>query len=625
MPLSRGRLLDTSLCGFASMGYRSLRECLADLERTKQLVRIDDEIDARLEAAEIQRRVYRAGGPAILYTRIKGCRFPMVSNLFGTMERARFLFRDMLDAVRHLIELKIEAAEFWKRPWRYRDVPRALWYMRPKFVGSGPVLAHETTIGQLPQQVSWPNDAGAFITLPQVYTEDADRPGWRHSNLGMYRVQLSGGEYVPDRQVGLHYQIHRGIGVHHAAAIRRGVPFRVSIFVGGPPAMTLSAVMPLPEGLPELAFAGALGGRRVRLIQRVDALPLAADADFCITGTIDPEKLLPEGPFGDHLGYYSLAHPFPVLNVEHVWHREGAIWPFTVVGRPPQEDTSFGQLIHEITGPVIPTVVHGVHTVHAVDAAGVHPLLLAIGSERYVPYTPRRKPQELLTCANALLGQGQLSLAKYLLIVAREDDPALDIHDIPAFLRHLLERVDWTSDLHFQTSTTIDTLDYSGGALNEGSKLVIAAVGPPRRTLPTALPADLNLPEGFREPRVCLPGFLAVQGPKWQPERVAQFCGHFSAGAGVNQFPLIVLVDDSDFTARHLNNLLWVTFTRSNPAADVHGIDAFTVQKHWGCRGALVIDARLKPHHAPPLEEDAEVSKRIDALAAPGRALHGII
>src|SRR5262245_9358184 len=430
------------------MGYKSLRACITDLERTRQLVRIEQEVDPYLEMAEIHRRVFQAGGPALLFPRVKGCRFPMASNLFGTLQRTRFLFRDTLEAVRHLVELKIDPGNFWKRPWRYRDVPRTLWLLRPKFRSRGPVLAHQTSIRELPQLVCWPRDGGAFITLPQVYTEDAARPGWHHSNLGMYRVQLSGSHYQPDRTVGLHYQIHRGIGIHHAAALRRGVPFRVNIFVGGPPAMTLAAVMPLPEGLPELAFAGALGGRRVRLIHDSGwNLPLAADADFCITGTVDPDKQLPEGPFGDHLGYYSLTHDFPVLNVERVYHRTDAVWPFTVVGRPPQEDTTFGQLIHEITGPIIPTVVAGVHAVHAVDAAGVHPLLLAIGSERYVPYAERRKPQELLTCANAILGQGQLSLAKYLFIVAKEDAPDLDIHDIPAFLRHLLERVDWPSDL----------------------------------------------------------------------------------------------------------------------------------------------------------------------------------
>src|SRR5215470_17135323 len=326
------------------MGYRHLRACVLDLERHGHLRRVEVEIDPYLEMAEIHRRVYQAGGPALYFARVKGCRFPMVSNLFGTLDRTRFLFRDTLAAVRHLVELKVDPSAFWKRPWRYRDVPFTLWHLAPRFVARGPVLAHETTIDLLPQLQSWPRDGGAFITLPQVYTEDADRPGWRHSNLGMYRVQLSGGEYAPDRQVGLHYQIHRGIGVHHAAALRRGVPFRVNVFVGGPPALTLAAVMPLPEGLPELAFAGALGGRRVRLILQANSTPIFADADFCITGTVDPDKQLPEGPFGDHLGYYSLAHPFPVLNVEQVWHRDGAIWPFTVVGRPPQEDTCFGQI-----------------------------------------------------------------------------------------------------------------------------------------------------------------------------------------------------------------------------------------------------------------------------------------
>jgi 4-hydroxy-3-polyprenylbenzoate decarboxylase len=609
------------------MGYRNLCACVTDLERTGQLVRIEEEIDPDLEVAAIHRRVFQAGGPAVYFARVKGCAFPLVSNLFGTLARTRFLFRDTLEAVRHLVELKVDHSAFWKRPLRYRDVPATLWHLRPRRVRGGPVLAHEITVSRLPQVRSWPRDGGPFITLPQVYTEDADRPGWRHSNLGMYRVQLGGNAYTPDREVGLHYQIHRGIGVHHAAALRRGVPFRVNVYVGGPPALTLAAVMPLPEGMPELTFAGALGGRRVPLVVQPGQLPILAEADFCLTGTVDPERQLPEGPFGDHLGYYSLAHPFPVLIVEHVYHRTGAIWPFTVVGRPPQEDTYFGQIIHELTGPIIPTVVAGVHAVHAVDAAGVHPLLLAIGSERYVPYAQRRKPQELLTCANAILGQGQLSLAKYLLIVAREDNPDLDIHDIEAFFRHLLERVDWLTDLHFQTCTTIDTLDYSGTGLNEGSKVVIAAAGPARRTLGQALPKGFALPYGFSEPRVCLPGVAAVQGPPFATEAAAikRFCEKFHSSAEPDAFPLIVVVDDSEFTATTLNNFLWVTFTRSNPAGDVCGVGAFTRLKHWGCTGPLVIDARIKPHHAPPLEEDPAVVRRVDALGAPGGPLHGII
>ena len=459
------------------MGYRNLRECLDDLERTGQLVRVDHEVDGELEVAEIQRRVYAVGGPAIYYPRVKDCRFPLGSNLFGTIERTRFLFRDTIESVKRLVELKGDPGAALRSPLKSLGLLGTAWSMRPKHVRRGPVTECTARVSDLPAVRNWPDDGGPFITLPQVYTEDPRRPGWRHSNLGMYRVQLSGGQYQPDQEVGLHYQIHRSIGIHHAAAIERGEPLRVAVAVGGPPTMPLSAVMPLPEGLPELAFAGALGGRRVRLVRSSHHLPVPAEADFCLVGTIDPERLLPEGPFGDHLGYYSLAHDFPVMRVEQVYHRRDAVWPFTVVGRPPQEDTSFGEIIHELTGPAIPTVVPGVHAVHAVDAAGVHPLLLAIGSERYVPYAEKRQPMELLTCANAILGQGQLSLAKYLVIAAREDNPDLDIHDIVSVFRHVLERIDPSRDLHFQTSTTIDTLDYTGTGLNQGSKLVLAAAG----------------------------------------------------------------------------------------------------------------------------------------------------
>ncbi|HJZ53721.1 MAG TPA: UbiD family decarboxylase [Gemmataceae bacterium] len=244
------------------MGYRNTQQCVADLERTGQLVRIEEEIDPHLEAAEVHRRVYRAGGPAVLFTRVKGSSFPMLSNVFGTTARARFLFRDAIGQVRKLVELKTDPRALARRPWRYWDVPFVLWRMRPKFVRRGPVLAHRTSVSKLPQLKCWPLDGGAFVTLPQVYTEHPDSPGWMKSNLGMYRVQLSGNEYEPDHEVGLHYQIHRGIGVHHAAAVRRGERLRVNVIVGGPPALALAAVMPLPEGLPEVAFAGALGGRR---------------------------------------------------------------------------------------------------------------------------------------------------------------------------------------------------------------------------------------------------------------------------------------------------------------------------------------------------------------------------
>jgi len=615
------------------MGHRNLTETVRDLERHGMLVRVEHPVDPHLEMAEVQRRLYRAKGPAVLFTRPTGTKFPMLANLFGTVERTRFLFRDALADVRKLVALKTDPGRAASQFWRYWNLPAVLWRLRPKLARSGPILTHRLPLPRLPQLQCWPMDGGAFVTLPQVYTEDPDAPGWRKSNLGMYRVQISGNEYDPANEVGLHYQIHRGIGVHHAAAVRRGEKLRVNVWVGGPPALAVSAVMPLPEGLPELAFAGALGGRRLRLVPAANGLPMPAECDFVISGTIDPARLKPEGPFGDHLGYYSLTHDFPVMTVDAVHHRPGAIWPFTVVGRPPQEDTSFGEFIHELTGPVIPTVLPGVKAVHAVDAAGVHPLLLAVGSERYVPYAADRRPQELLTLASAILGQGQLSLAKFLLIVAHEDNPDLDIHDIPAFLRHLLERVDWSRDLHFHTRTTMDTLDYSAGeGLNAGSKVVIAAAGRKKRDLGIERPAGLTLPSEFPAARVVLPGVLAVQGSQFQVQGseyhpdLVRLCDSLSAlGSMLAAFPLITLVDDAEFAAASVGNWLWTTFTRANPATDILGVGGRQFRKHFGCTGPLVIDARWKPHMAPPLVEDPAVGRRVDALAARGGPLHGLI
>lgn len=611
------------------MGYKSLQACVKDLEKHGHLVRIQAEIDPQLEIAEIQRRLYEAQGPAVLFENVKGSPFPAVANLFGTNERSHFMFRDSIERVRKVMELKANPPAFFKNPFRYWDLPLAGISALPgKKWFKAPVMAGKTTLSQLPQIKSWPMDGGAFITLPQVYSEDPNSPGVMKSNLGMYRVQISGNDYIPNEEIGLHYQIHRGIGVHHSHALSQGKPLKVSIFVGGPPSHTFAAVMPLPEGLAEVMFAGMLGGRRWKY-KRHEGHTISALADFCITGTIT-DFTKPEGPFGDHLGYYSLEHQFPVMKVDAVYHRKDAIWPFTVVGRPPQEDTSFGHLIHDITAPVVPTEISGLHAMHAVDAAGVHPLLLAIGSERYVPYSVR-KPQEILTIANAILGFNQASLAKYLMIVANEDRPDLDIHDISGFISHLLQRVDWSRDLHFQTRTTIDTLDYSGSGFNEGSKVVIAAAGEVKRKLDTELPIDMRiLPEGFSKPKIAQPGILAISGPKFNsPDKAAldaeQLCRYLEQSNWPEGLPLVVLVDDSEFCAAKLNNFLWVTFTRSNPANDIYGAFSNTIHKHWGCKGPLLIDARIKPHHAPPLVEDPAITKRVDVLAAKGGPLHGII
>ena len=607
------------------MSYSSMMEAVLDLEKHGKLVRIREEVDPNLEMAEIHRRVFDAQGPALFFEKVKNSPFPAVSNIYGTIERTEFLFRHTLKRVQKVIELKADPTNLLRNPLRYltapltaiRALPRATW-------GKAPVEYGETRVDLLPQVISWPMDGGAFVTLPQVFTLPPGERQVMKSNLGMYRVQLSGNEYILNQEIGMHYQLHRGIGVHHTAYNSSDAPFRVSVFVGGPPSHAFAAIMPLPEGLSELTFAGMLGGRRFRYARRNGHI-LSSDADFVLTGTIRKGEKKPEGPFGDHLGYYSLTHDFPVMDVEKVYHRKDAVWHFTVVGRPPQEDSSFGYLIHELVEQLTPQEFPGVLEINAVDAAGVHPLLLAIGSERYMPFR-EPQPEEILTQANHILGSGQTSLAKFLFIAAAEDNPKLSTRQIPAFLHHVLERVDWTRDLHFHTKTTIDTLDYSGTGWNSGSKVVIACRGPKRRALAATSPTGFSLPPAFEHPVFATPGILAISGPAFemqtgyaQAEMLATYLERFD----LQEVPLIILCDDSKFTAATLNNLLWVSFTRANPSHDLHGVRSFTEFKHWGCRGPLILDARIKPHHAPELIGDPRIKARADRFFAPGGALHG--
>lgn len=601
------------------MGYKNLHDCITDLEKHGHLIRIKEEVDPYLEMAAIHLRVFEKQGPAIYFEKVKGSKFPAVSNLFGTLERSEFIFRDTLEKIKTLVDLKNDPIKAFKKPFKNAGAALTAFSALPlKLSNSSIKNFAKTTISELPQIVNWPMDGGPFVTMPQVYTENIGNPGIMNANLGMYRIQLGGNEYIQNQEIGLHYQLHRGIGVHQSKANAKGQPLKVSIFVGGPPSHPVAAVMPLPEGLSEMTFAGALGNRRFRYFYDSEGFCISADADFVITGTVMPHDNKPEGPFGDHLGYYSLKHPFPLMKVHNVYHRKNAIWSFTVVGRPPQEDTSFGALIHEITGSALPKEIPGLHAVNAVDAAGVHPLLFAIGSERYTPYIKERKPQEILTIANHILGKNQLSLAKYLFIAAKEDDPSLDVNNIEDFLKHILERIDLTRDLHFYTKTTIDTLDYSGGGLNSGSKVAITAAGPVIRELLTKAPAGFNLPDIFANHKIAMPGVLAITAPEYQNEeqtnREIYQLNEALKDKDLSGLPMLVLCDDADFTAANINNLVWVTFTRSNPSHDIYGINSFTEHKHWGCRGPMIIDARKKPHHAPELTKDAEVEKRIDKI-----------
>ena len=604
---------------------------------TGQLVRIEEEIDPHLEAAEIQRRVYQARGRPCFFARVKGCRFPMVS------QPVRHARADALPLPRHARRRAAagraedrSGRAFCEQPLALlAALPRTLWHLRPKRVAQrARSCAHETTIDQLPQ----------LVVLA------ARRRRVRHAAAGLHRgrrpARLAALEpgHVPraafrrrsTRRTARSACTTRFIAASACTTRRRsarGVPLRVNIFVGGPPALTLAAVMPLPEGLPELAFAGALGGRRVPLIDRprraADLPPTPTSAS---PARRSRDKQLPEGPVRRSPG---LLQPGARLSrcctSSTSTTAAGAIWPFTVVGRPPQEDTSFGA-----AHPRADRAGHPDRHPRRARACtpSMRPACIRCcwpsAASATCPTPTRRQPQELLTQANAILGQGQLSLAKYLLIVAERGRPGAR-H--PRHRRRssgtCCERVDWTRDLHFQTRTTIDTLDYSGSGLNEGSKVVIAAAGPPRRELPTELPADLRLPDGFRRP-ARLPAGRAGGA------RAAVRRRRRRADAALLRIVRAERRDQSLSADRaRRRQRVHRPHAEQLPVGDVHAHQSggrhrtasarSREQKHWGCRGPLVIDARIKPHHAPPLVEDPAVTRRVDALAARGGPLHGMI
>lgn len=607
------------------MNYNSLKECLDDLEKNGHLIRIKEEVDPNLEMAAIHLKVFKNNGPAILFEKVKGSRFQAVSNLFGTLERSKFIFRNNIEQVQTMVQLRNNPMLALKSPFRYFSTALAAIKALPKKKSITSSEFEEISIDQLPLIKHWPMDGGAFVTLPQVYSEDTDAPGVMKSNLGMYRIQLSGNDYILNKEIGLHYQLHRGIGIHQSKTNKLNKPLKVSVFIGGPPSHTLAAVMPLPEGISELTFAGALGGKRFRYAYDNKGNCLSLDADFVITGEVHPHENKPEGPFGDHLGYYSLTHPFPLMKVNKVYAKKDGIWAFTVVGRPPQEDTAFGALIHEISGSAIPKEIPGVKEVHAVDAAGVHPLLLAVGSERYTPYLKTKRPSEILTQANRILGTGQLSLAKYLFIAA-DDNKDLNCHHLPEFFQFVFERIDLTRDLHFQTKTSMDTLDYSGDGINTGSKLVLAAYGDKKRNLCTSIPSFFNQINLIKNCQLLLPGVIAFETKQFESYETAKIemkqindllVPYLKELEGVVQ---LVIFNDFEFT-KNINDYLWITYTRSNPSHDIYGIEETYEHKHWGCVGPMIIDARKKTHHAPELKLLPETEKAIERFFIKGGPL----
>jgi len=578
----------------AAATFPDLRAFLDRLRRDRDLVEVSAPVSAHLEVAEIHRRVIAAGGPALLFTRVEGSDLPLVTNLFGTARRAELAFgRRPFELVKRLTELAHQLLPPTAgRLWGARDVARDL--LRVGFARRrrAPVLESVTRavrLDRLPAPTCWPEDGGPFFTLPLVYTEHPEGAG---HNLGIYRMQVHGA-----RETGMHWQIGKGGGFHHAAAEARGEALPVTVLLGGPPALTLAAIAPLPENVPELLLASLLAGERLRVCRGPGGRRLLADAELALVGRVAPGRRAPEGPFGDHYGYYSLRHDYPVFEVEWLARRRDAIFPATVVGKPRQEDFFLGDLLQELLAPLFPLVMPGVLDLWSYGETGYHSLAAAVVRERYA--------REAMASAFRILGEGQLALTKFLLLTDRR----LDLRDFRAVLEHLLARTRPETDLFVFANLSMDTLDYTGPEVNRGSKGVWLGLGEPVRELPREFRPPVGLPAGARDPRVFCGGCLAVGAPPFatDPEAAARFAAH-PAFAG---WPLLVISDDPARATASPMNFLWTTFTRFEPAADLHAAATRVARNHLVRTPPIAIDARMKPSYPAELFVDAATAATV--------------
>jgi 4-hydroxybenzoate decarboxylase subunit C len=571
----------------ADAAYPDLRAFLDRLRRDGDLAIVEAPVDAHLEAAEIHRRVIAAGGPALLFTNVKDRDFPLATNLFGNQRRAEMAFGTRpLKLIRRIVHL----AETLLPPtpgklWGARDLAREALRIGSSRKGSGPVteiVTSDVRLDRLPVLTTWPEDGGPFVTLPLVYTEHPDGKG---HNLGMYRLHVHDA-----RTTGMHWQIGKGGGFHYAVAESRGQALPVTVFLGGPPALILAAVAPLPENVPELMLASLIAGERLKLVSSgLGPHPLVASAEFALIGKVPPRVRRPEGPFGDHYGYYSLQHDYPVFEVETIARRKDAIYPATVVGKPRQEDFFIGDLLQELLSPLFPMVMPAVEQLWSYGETGYHSLAAAVVKQRY--------KREAMASAFRILGEGQLSLTKFLLVT----DRTVDLKDFRAVLTHLLERTHPETDLYVFSNLSMDTLDYTGPVVNEGSKGVWLGLGDPVRELPRGFTAP-EIPQGMTDVHVFSPGCLVVGGPSYadDPGAAARFAAH----PAFTGWPLVVLTDEPRRAAASPINFLWTTFTRFEPAADIHAAATGLVRHHVSYTPPILIDARMKPWYPRELFAD---------------------
>lgn len=579
-----------------------LQVFLSTLRREGELVEVDAQVDAELEVPEIHRRVIAAGGPAILFKDVRGAALPLAVNLFGTRKRVELAFGTRPGAV------VAEAARVPEelvpptpgRLWSKRSLLWSLAKVGMKRLGSGPVTEvaqRAPDLTTLPATKSWPRDGGRFLTLPLVYTEHPETGG---ANLGMYRVQLfppSKNKQWTGPEVGLHMQIGKGGGFHLGVAEEKGQPFPVNIHLGGPPAAILGAIAPLPENVPELLLTSLALGKRLPLAKNpAGPLPVMARSELCLVGTVQPGARRPEGPFGDHYGYYSEVHDYPVVQVDALLRRKDAVFPATVVGKPRQEDFYLGDFLQELLSPLFPVVMPGVRDLWSYGETGYHSLSAAVVYERY--------KREAMAHAFRILGEGQLSLTKFLLVI----DKPMDLRDFSAVLTYVLERAEFRTDLFVFANLSMDSLDYAGPTINEGGKGVLLGVGEKRRDLPTDYQG--TPPSDVRAVQVASPGCLVIEAASYADDQgaAARLARH-EAFAG---WPLVVLTDDAARAAKSSANFLWTTFTRFNPGADLHAAKIELVHSHASFTPPVLIDARMKPGYPEELFCDETTAGTVD-------------
>ncbi|MDR3088816.1 MAG: UbiD family decarboxylase [Desulfobulbaceae bacterium] len=573
-----------------------LRAYLDVLRRDGDLLEIDQECDPYLEIAEIHRRVIQRNGPALLFRRVKGSSFPVVTNLFGSERRLEQAFAGRPQRfVRELANLAESAADISLNTlWRKRRLAIDALRIGLKAVKTAPVLEHcqiPPRLGSLPLLTSWQGDGGPFVTLPLVYTEHPEGKG---HNLGMYRIQR-----YDDQTTGIHWQIHKGGGYHYHRAEQLGLALPLTLYIGGPPALMLAAIAPLPEDIPELILTSLLLGKKLPLVEDPrGGHRLVASAEFAVKGIVPPGLRRLEGPFGDHYGYNSLTHDYPVFKISHIYHRRDAIYPATVVGRPKQEDYYIGDFLQELLSPLFPLVMKGLKQLKTFGETGFHCLAAARVENRY--------PREAFACALRVLGEGQLSLSKFLIVT----DGDLDVSNFKTLWTHVLERVNWASDLHIFADTAQDTLDYTGPSVNMGSKAMLMGLGREKcRELPLEFHGEL--PPGCRRARLFLPGTLVVEGDSYKENK--DLAARLAAWEGLGAMPIAILVDDLAACVASMQEFLWTVFTRFEPAADIHAASRFVRRFHVGLQGPVALDCRIKPWYTDVLAVDEETRKKVDA------------